>query len=72
MSDEIDGSGLDRYSDLMKSVETILSDLARDAARHGFDITPYLKRLAELEGFGEILSALARAPSEKVDPTSRH
>jgi hypothetical protein len=40
VSDELGGSGLDRYADLMKSVETVLSDMARDAERHGFDLRP--------------------------------
>ena len=33
---------------LAGEVSQILIDLTRDAEAHGFDITPYLKRLADL------------------------
>ncbi len=72
MYDELGRYGLEEYSSLMKSVETILGDLGRDAARHGFDVTPYLKRFADLDGFGDILRALVRARAERPEPNSRH
>jgi hypothetical protein len=33
--------------ELFNEIENILNELARDANAHGFDVTPYLRRLAD-------------------------
>ena len=33
--------------ELFDEIEDILSELAKDAAAHGFDVSPYLRRLAD-------------------------
>jgi len=44
-------SEISHYSELFRRVEKVLAELTRDAENHGFDVKPYLAKLAELELF---------------------
>jgi len=49
MTDESDDFDLAACEELYRQIVVIFQDLARDAEGHGFDVTPYLERLAALD-----------------------
>lgn len=58
----------DRANSLATNLLRIIVELNQDAKSHGFDITPYLQRLADLELFDP--AALERA--KDIPPKQVH
>lgn len=45
---QIDDQLIQKYGLLMQKVSKLLADMASDAKAHGFDVSPYLAKLAEM------------------------
>lgn len=52
-------------ADIANESDRILLELKNDAAKHGFDVTPYLARLAKLSSKYAILPAQKALPAEQ-------